>query len=169
METVRDIFGSDDPFALFDAWFADATAHEPEDPNAVCLATVDESGQPSARMVLMKAHDRRGFVFYTNLESRKGQALAARPTVALLFHWKSLRRQVRIEGPVTQVSPRRPTPTTPPATASPAWAPTRPINPARSQTAPPSNSASPKPKPAIPPTTSPAPTIGPASASSRSK
>ena len=105
METVRDIFGSDDPFALFDAWFADATAHEPEDPNAVCLATVDESGQPSARMVLMKAHDRRGFVFYTNLESRKGQALAARPTVALLFHWKSLRRQVRIEGPVTQVSP----------------------------------------------------------------
>ncbi len=98
METAEDVFGTGDPFELFDRWFADAVAAEPEDPNALCLATVDADGQPSARMVLMKRHDASGFIFYTNLESRKGLALAASPRVALLFHWKSLRRQVRIEG-----------------------------------------------------------------------
>ena len=105
METARDVFGSDDPFALFALWFADAIAREPEDPNAMCLATVDRDGRPSARMVLMKAHDERGFVFYTNLGSRKGLALVADPRAALLFHWKSLRRQVRVEGPVGAVAP----------------------------------------------------------------
>ncbi len=103
METGEDVFGSNDPMTLFARWFADAAASEPEDPNALCLATVDADGRPSARMVLMKGHDARGFVFYTNLESRKGQALAADPRVALLFHWKSLRRQVRIEGPARPV------------------------------------------------------------------
>ncbi len=105
METGRDVFGSDDPWTLFDRWFADAAASEPEDPNALCLATVDAGGQPSARMVLLKGHDERGFVFYTNLESRKGLALAAEPRVALLFHWKSLHRQVRIEGSARPVPP----------------------------------------------------------------
>jgi pyridoxamine 5'-phosphate oxidase len=105
MQTAMDVFGSDDPFALFARWFADASEHEPEDPNAMCLATVDADGAPSARMVLMKDYDPRGFVFYTNLESRKGLALAAETRVALLFHWKSLRRQVRIEGPASPVTP----------------------------------------------------------------
>ena len=105
MQTAREIFGSDDPFALFEAWFAEAAAHEPEDPNAVCLATVDADGRPSARMVLVKTHDQRGFVFYTNRDSRKGRALAADARVALLFHWKSLRRQVRIEGLAAPVPP----------------------------------------------------------------
>lgn len=94
----------DDPFALFDQWFAAATAAEPNDPNAMAVATVDPDGRPSVRMVLLKGHDARGFVFYTNFESRKGQALLANPHAALLFHWKSLRRQIRIEGPVAPVS-----------------------------------------------------------------
>jgi pyridoxamine 5'-phosphate oxidase len=95
---------STDPFALFDAWYQEARAAEPNDPNAMALATVGADGQPSSRMVLLKGHDPRGFVFYTNLESRKAGELAATPRAALLFHWKSLRRQVRIEGPVATVS-----------------------------------------------------------------
>ncbi len=92
-----------DPHALFAAWFAEAEAAEPNDPNAMALATVDADGRPSVRMVLLKGHSPAGFVFYTNLESRKGAALAANPVAALLFHWKSLRRQVRIEGQVEPV------------------------------------------------------------------
>jgi pyridoxamine 5'-phosphate oxidase len=94
----------DDPHALFDAWLHEAEAGEPNDPNAVALATADAAGRPSVRMVLLKGHDQRGFVFYTNRESRKGDELANNAQAALLFHWKSLRRQVRIEGGVTQVS-----------------------------------------------------------------
>ena len=94
---------ADDPLALFDAWFAEAKAAESNDPNAMALATVDTDGQPSVRMVLLKGHDERGFVFYTNLESRKARALIDTPKAALLFHWKSLRRQVRIEGAVSGV------------------------------------------------------------------
>lgn len=90
-----------DPFALFDAWYADATAAEPNDPNAMALATADATGRPSVRMVLLKGHGPDGFVFYTNREGRKAADLAANPQAALLFHWKSLRRQVRIEGPVS--------------------------------------------------------------------
>ncbi|SNS64019.1 Pyridoxamine 5'-phosphate oxidase [Sphingomonas laterariae] len=93
-----------DPFAQFDAWFAEARASEPNDANAVALATVAADGQPSLRMVLLKGHDERGFVFYTNLESRKAEELLATPKAALLFHWKSLRRQIRIEGAVSRVS-----------------------------------------------------------------
>lgn len=92
------------PFAQFDAWFAEAERHELNDPNAMTVATIGADGRPSARIVLLKAHDERGFVFYTNLESRKGQALAAHATAALLFHWKSQRRQVRIEGTVSHVA-----------------------------------------------------------------
>jgi pyridoxamine 5'-phosphate oxidase len=92
-----------DPFALFSAWFEEATASEPNDPNAMCLATATPGAAPSARMVLLKGLDGpgvpgRGFVFYTNLDSRKGGELAANPQVALLFHWKTLGRQVRVEG-----------------------------------------------------------------------
>jgi pyridoxamine 5'-phosphate oxidase len=93
----------DDPLALFDAWFAEARASEPNDPEAVALATADAGGRPAVRMVLLKGHDERGFVFYTNEQSRKGDDLAANPQAALLFHWKSLRRQVRIEGAVSRV------------------------------------------------------------------
>ena len=93
-----------DPYALFDGWLREAEASEPNDPNAVALATVDADGQPSVRMVLLKGHDARGFVIYTNQQSRKADALAANPVAALLFHWKSLRRQVRVEGPVTVVA-----------------------------------------------------------------
>ena len=93
-----------DPFALFDEWLAEARAGEPNDPEAMALATTDSEGRPSARMVLLKARDSRGFTFHTNLESRKGSEIAANPRAALLFHWKSLRRQVRIEGTVEQVS-----------------------------------------------------------------
>jgi pyridoxamine 5'-phosphate oxidase len=94
-----------DPYELFEAWFQEASAKEPNDANAMTLATVDASGQPSARMVLLKGVDARGFVFYTNYESRKGNQLLAVPKAALCFHWKSLRRQVRLEGPVEQVDP----------------------------------------------------------------
>lgn len=94
---------TDDPIALFDSWFAEAKASEPNDPEAMALATADADGRPSVRMVLLKGHDERGFVFYTNLDSRKGTELAANPEASLLFHWKSLRRQVRISGPVEPV------------------------------------------------------------------
>jgi pyridoxamine 5'-phosphate oxidase len=89
---------TDDPFALFDAWFAEAKDSEPNDPNAMALATADAAGRPSVRMVLLKGHGPNGFVFYTNRQSRKAGDLAANRHVALLFHWKSLRRQIRIEG-----------------------------------------------------------------------
>jgi pyridoxamine 5'-phosphate oxidase len=87
-----------DPFDSFAAWFAEAEKSEPNDPNAMAVASVGADGMPSLRMVLLKGWDRDGFVFYTNLESRKGVQLQAHPKTALLFHWKSLRRQVRIEG-----------------------------------------------------------------------
>jgi pyridoxamine 5'-phosphate oxidase len=93
-----------DPFQLFDTWFAEARASEPNDSNAMALATVDADGRPSVRMVLLKGHGPDGFVFYTNRESRKAGDLAAVPKAALLFHWKSLRRQIRIEGAVSRVS-----------------------------------------------------------------
>ncbi|MGI4881463.1 MAG: pyridoxamine 5'-phosphate oxidase [Janthinobacterium lividum] len=89
---------STNPFPLFADWFAAATAAEPNDPNAMALATATRDGRPSVRVVLMKAWDDRGFVFYTNLDSRKGAEIAANPAVHLDFHWKSLRRQVRIDG-----------------------------------------------------------------------
>jgi len=95
---------AEDPFALFDGWLREAGESEPNDPNAMALATADASGAPSVRMVLLKGRDDRGFVFYTNLESRKGRQLSDNPRGALLFHWKSLRRQVRVEGPVERVS-----------------------------------------------------------------
>ncbi|MGH6948039.1 MAG: pyridoxamine 5'-phosphate oxidase [Kiloniellales bacterium] len=95
----------DDPLALFAAWLAEAVQGEPNDPNAMTLATVSPDGRPAARMVLLKGCDERGFVFYTNLESRKGRHLAANPQAALLFHWKSFGRQVRIEGGVAPVEP----------------------------------------------------------------
>ncbi len=95
---------TDDPFALFNVWFTEAQAHEPNDPNAMALATAGADGQPSVRMVLLKGHSPDGFIFYTNLESRKAGQFCENPKVALLFHWKSLRRQVRIEGPTSPVS-----------------------------------------------------------------
>lgn len=93
-----------DPFDLFGAWLEEATQSEPNDPNGMALATTTPDGRPSLRMVLLKGYDREGFVFYTNLESRKGVELAANAHVALLFHWKSLRRQVRIEGEAVPVT-----------------------------------------------------------------
>ena len=93
-----------DPFNLFEQWFAEARTSELNDSNAMALATSTPDGLPSVRMVLLKGFDDRGFVFYTNLEGRKGQELAANPHAALLFHWKSLRRQIRIEGPVGPVT-----------------------------------------------------------------
>ena len=94
---------ADDPLALFDAWFAEAKAREPNDAEAMALATATPDGRPSVRMVLLKGHGPGGFTFYTNADSRKGEELAADPHAALLFHWKSLRRQVRIEGAVSEV------------------------------------------------------------------
>lgn len=98
------LFEGDEPFALFARWFAEAEAAEPNDPNAMALATVDAEGLPDCRMVLMKGVDPRGFVFYTNTRSAKGRELATAPKAALLFHWKSLRRQVRARGPVEAVT-----------------------------------------------------------------
>lgn len=94
----------DDPLTLFEDWFAEAREQEINDANAMALASVGEDGMPSQRMVLLKNADADGFTFYTNYESRKGRQLLAHPKAALLFHWKSLRRQVRVEGPVEQVS-----------------------------------------------------------------
>ena len=93
-----------DPLALFDQWLTEARALEPNDPEAMALATAGSNGQASVRMVLLKGHGRNGFVFYTNEESAKGEQLSANPRAALLFHWKSLRRQVRIEGSVERVA-----------------------------------------------------------------
>ncbi|MGE0179540.1 MAG: pyridoxamine 5'-phosphate oxidase [Sphingomonas sp.] len=95
-----------DPHRLFEQWFAEARVSEPNDAEAMALATANAAGAPSARMVLLKGHDERGFAFYTNGESRKGGELAENPRAALVFHWKSLRRQVRIEGRVESVSPK---------------------------------------------------------------
>lgn len=103
--TKDDTIPDGDPIALFEAWFADACAHEVNDPNAMALATATPDGLPSVRMVLLKGHGPDGFVFYTNFNSRKGGELATNPHVALLFHWKSLRRQIRIEGPIVEVTP----------------------------------------------------------------
>lgn len=107
---AADFIGADEPFDLFTAWFADAEAHEINDPNGMSLATVGPDGLPNVRMVLLKGLDGaeiqpRGFVFYTNLGSAKGRELASTPKAALLFHWKSLRRQVRVRGLVSSVSP----------------------------------------------------------------
>jgi pyridoxamine 5'-phosphate oxidase len=99
-----DDMSTGDPIALFQDWLAEATATEPNDPTAMCLATIDAAGRPAARMVLLKGVDSRGFAFYTNLDSRKGLEIATNPFAALCFHWKSLRRQVRVEGPVETVS-----------------------------------------------------------------
>ena len=93
-----------DPLALFDAWFAEAQATEPNDANAMALATATADGRPSVRMVLLKGHGSEGFTFFTNARSRKGEEIRANARAALLFHWKSLRRQVRIEGPLAEVS-----------------------------------------------------------------
>ncbi len=93
-----------DPFARVAAWFDDATGKEPRDPNAMALATADAAGRPSVRMVLLKGFDSQGFVFYTNLESQKGEELSANRLAALCFYWKSLQRQVRVEGVVSLVS-----------------------------------------------------------------
>jgi pyridoxamine 5'-phosphate oxidase len=93
-----------DPFALFAQWLQEAGGKEPNDPNAMALATADADGVPDVRMVLLKDVDPAGFVFYTNLESAKGRQLAENPHAALLFHWKSLRRQVRVRGDITPVS-----------------------------------------------------------------
>ncbi len=93
-----------DPLALFEAWYAEARQAEPNDANAMALATASAAGLPSVRMVLLKGHGPEGFVFYTNARSRKGVEIAGNPHAALLFHWKSLRRQIRIEGPLTPVS-----------------------------------------------------------------
>ena len=92
-----------DPHALVEEWLAEAVLGEPNDPTAMALATADSAGRPSVRMVLLKDHGAGGFTFFTNSESEKGRDLAANPSAALLFHWKSLRRQVRVEGPVEEV------------------------------------------------------------------
>lgn len=97
-------FETEDPFELFDAWYAEARKSEPDVPDAMSLATVGAGGRPSVRMVLLKGLDGRGFVFYTNFESRKGHEAFANPQVALCFHWKALKKQVRIEGTVEPVT-----------------------------------------------------------------
>ena len=102
--TSSNLAHATDPFRLFSEWLAEATASEPNDPNAMALATVDRDGLPDVRMVLLKGFDQTGFVFYTNLQSAKGRELAANPKAALLFHWKTLRRQVRVRGGVTPVA-----------------------------------------------------------------
>jgi pyridoxamine 5'-phosphate oxidase len=92
-----------DPLALFDEWFARARESEPNDPEAMALATADDAGRPTVRMVLLKGHGPDGFTFYTNEQSAKGRQLGENPSAALLFHWKTLRRQVRVEGAVERV------------------------------------------------------------------
>jgi pyridoxamine 5'-phosphate oxidase len=94
----------DDPFTLFDEWLKEAEAAEPNDPTAMSVASVDETGMPDVRTILLKGHGPEGFVFYTNFESAKGRQLRGQPKAALLFHGKSLRRQVRVRGPVSRVT-----------------------------------------------------------------
>ncbi|HTN62704.1 MAG TPA: pyridoxamine 5'-phosphate oxidase [Devosia sp.] len=94
-----------DPFAIFEEWFALAKQAEPNDPHAMAVATVDENGLPDVRMVLLNQHDARGFCFFTNFESAKGHQLLAHPSAAMVMHWKSLHRQVRMRGPVEVVAP----------------------------------------------------------------
>src|SRR6202047_4359242 len=101
--TSGNFTGADEPLRLFAAWFSDATKSEPADPSAMTLATVDVDGLPNARMVLLKGFDEHGFVFYTNLDSPKGRELGATPKGAMVFHWKSLSRQVRLRGPIERV------------------------------------------------------------------
>lgn len=101
---AEDFTDAQDPLTLFGTWMAEAEAHEPNDPNAMALATVDASGLPNVRMVLLKGVQGGSFVFYTNLESAKGQELEHNPKAALCFHWKSLRRQVRVRGTIAPVS-----------------------------------------------------------------
>jgi pyridoxamine 5'-phosphate oxidase len=101
--TEGDFAEAAEPWAIFHAWMAEAQRSEPNDPTAMALATADPDGLPNVRMVLLKGADERGFVFYTNSESSKGRELAGNPQAALVFHWKSLRRQVRARGPVTPV------------------------------------------------------------------
>jgi pyridoxamine 5'-phosphate oxidase len=103
-EEVREVIPHGDPFALFKTWYDEARETEPNDSNAMALATATPDGLPSVRMVLLKGYGPDGFVFYTNGHSRKGQEISANPNAALLFHWKSLRRQIRIEGSLQPVS-----------------------------------------------------------------
>ncbi len=102
--TSGDFTIADEPFQLFSAWLEEASASEPRDPNAMALATVDADGLPNVRMVLLKGLDARGFVFFTNLGSQKGQELRGNPQAALVFYWKSLNRQIRVRGEVERVS-----------------------------------------------------------------
>jgi len=102
--TSGDFTAADEPFRLFGAWLGEATAAEPRDPTAMTLATVDADGLPNARMVLLKGVDERGFLFYTNIDSKKGRELDVHPLAALVFHWKSLNRQVRVRGSVERVT-----------------------------------------------------------------
>ncbi len=102
--TTGDFTETEEPFGLFRAWLQEAEASEPNDPNAMALATVDQDGLPNVRMVLLKGFDEQGFVFYTNTESNKGRELLGQRKAALVLHWKSLRRQIRARGPVTLVS-----------------------------------------------------------------
>lgn len=104
MQSDESAIPQSDPFMLFEVWYAEAKESEPNDPNAMAIATASEDGLPSVRMVLLKGHGPDGFVFYTNAESRKGEQIRANMRAALLFHWKSLRRQIRIEGPLEEVS-----------------------------------------------------------------
>ena len=99
-----DFLNENEPYELFAKWLKDAETSELNDPNAMALATVDKSGLPNVRMVLLKGYDHHGFVFYTNLESAKGQEIAQTPKAALCFHWKSLRRQIRVRGELTPVT-----------------------------------------------------------------
>ena len=107
MNDAQSALPDSDPMGLFAAWFAEARDSEPNDSNAMALATATAGGAPSVRMVLLKDFGAEGFTFYTNAHSRKGREILANPQAALLFHWKSLRRQVRIEGPLTEVNAER--------------------------------------------------------------
>lgn len=105
LDTTHDVIPQTDPFGLFEQWYAEARKSELNDSNAMALATATPQGAPSVRMVLLKGHGPDGFVFYTNAHSRKGGELLANPVASLLFHWKSLRRQIRIDGTISEVDP----------------------------------------------------------------
>lgn len=107
MDAEQSALPESDPLGLFAGWFAEARAAEPNDPDAMALGTATPGGAPSVRMVLLKGFGDEGFTFYTNAQSRKGGEILANPQAALLFHWKSLRRQVRIEGRLSEVSPEQ--------------------------------------------------------------